>query len=121
VVSRSEELRSIPVAPVATLSPRVDDVRSGPAPSGVAAYSRAEDALYGFPSGGAGGAGLKLSPSSSAPKPGWEVSGRVGPLRFLSPLDSDRETKVRLGGRVPGQPRMPGLGLFNVGIHYNFE
>ena len=120
-VSRSDELRPILTPPVATPSPLADDVRSGPATSGATAFSRAEDSLYGFSGSAAGGTGLKLFSSSSAPKPGWEVSGRVGPLRFLSPLDSERETKLRLGGRVPGQPRMPGMGLFNVGIHYNFE
>jgi len=28
---------------------------------------------------------------------------------------------MRFGGRVKGQPRMPGMGLFNIGVHYNFE
>ena len=120
-VSRSDELRSIPIAPVATPSPRADAVRPGPAASGAIAYSRAEDTQYGFPSRAAGGTGLKLTPSAYAPKTGWEISGRFGPIRFLSPLDSERESKVRFGGRLPGQPRMPGLGKFNVGIHYNFE
>lgn len=117
--SRSDELRYTP--PVAVPSPRIDDFRLGPTTSGAASFSRAEDSLYGFPGRAAGSTGLKLTPAPSAPKPGWEVSGRVGPLRFLSPLDGEGETKLRLGGRVPGQPRMPGMGLFNVGIHYNFE
>jgi len=69
----------------------------------------------------AGGSRLKLFPAAYAPKTGWEMSGRVGPLRWLSPIDGEGETRVRLGGRLQGQPRMPGLGLFNVGIHYNFE
>jgi hypothetical protein len=49
------------------------------------------------------------------------MSGRVGPLRWLSPLEGEGEASVKLGGRIKDQPRMPGLGLFNVEIHYNFE
>ena len=120
VESRSTGLK-LNVGAAAVPSPRVDDSRFGPATSGAASFSRAEDALYGFPGRAAGSTGLKLTPAPNAPKPGWEVSGRVGPLRFLSPLDGEGETRLRLGGRVPGQPRMPGMGLFNVGIHYNFE
>lgn len=119
--SRSDELRYGPVTPVAIPSSRADDFRYGPATGAAVASSRAEDLPYGFPSRAAGGTGLRLSPPASAPKPGWELSGRVGPLRFLSPLDGEGETKLRLGGRLPGQPRMPGMGLFNVGVHYNFE
>jgi hypothetical protein len=69
----------------------------------------------------AGESKLKLSRAAYAPRPGWEVSGRVGPLRWLTPIDGEGEKQVRLGGRLPGQPRMPGMGLFNIGIHYNFE
>lgn len=75
----------------------------------------------GYDHQGAGGSKFKLSRPAYATKTGWEMSGRVGPLRWLSPLDGEGETRMRLGGRVQGQPRMPGTGLFNVGIHYNFE
>jgi hypothetical protein len=64
---------------------------------------------------------LKLSPSHAATRTGWHWSGRVGPLRWMSPLDGEGESKLRFGGRLPGQPRMPGMGHFNVGIHYTFE
>jgi hypothetical protein len=53
-------------------------------------------------------------------EPGWQFSGRVGPLRWLTPLDHEGESEMRFGGRVYGQPRMPGMGHFNVGINYNF-
>lgn len=117
--SRAEGLFYI--APTATLPSRADDFRLDPAASAAAHSSRAEDSLFRRPGGTAGATGLRLSPAPYAPKPGWEVSGRVGPLRFLSPLDGEGETRLRLGGRLPGQPRMPGMGLFNLGLHYNFE
>ena len=80
---------------------------------------------YGLSSGAAIGAAtssaLKLSPTIYVPRTGWQMSGRVGPVRWMTPLDGEGETALRFGGRVPGQPRMPGMGLFNVGIHYTFE
>ncbi len=51
---------------------------------------------------------------------GWHFSGRVGPLRWLTSLEGDGDTEMRFGGRVYGQPRMRGMGNFNVGINYNF-
>jgi hypothetical protein len=83
-------------------------------------FSRPSDRRYGLV-GGAASTTLKLSPTIYAPKTGWQLSGRVGPVRWMTPLEGEGETAVRFGGRVPGQPRMPGLGLFNVGIHYTFE
>jgi len=82
---------------------------------------RPDDHPYGFASGAAGGSALKVTPAISAHKTGWQFSGRLGPVRWLTPLEGDGETKMRFGGRVPGQPRMPGMGLFNIGIHYTFE
>ena len=64
---------------------------------------------------------LKLSPALSASRPGWAFSGRAGPLRWLTPLDGAGGTTVRLGGRIPDQPREPGLGNLNMSIHYSFE
>ena len=66
-------------------------------------------------------AALRLSPTVSMPRTGWAFSGRVGPLRWLSPIDGEGETKMRLWGRVPEQPRIPGMGNFNIGLHYTFE
>lgn len=64
---------------------------------------------------------LKLAPSSVMLRTGWNWSGRIGPMRWLGPLDGESgEFKLRLG-RVEGQPRPPGLGKFNVSIHYTFE
>ncbi len=67
------------------------------------------------------GSALNLSPSMLASRTGWQFSGRAGPMRWMTPLDGEGETAVRFGGRVPGQPRMPGTGLFNLGVHYTFE
>ena len=80
-----------------------------------------DDFRYGLSVRAAPAAPLKLSKSYPATKTGWHWSGRLGPLRWLSPLDGEGEGKLRFGGRVPGQPRMPGMGNFNVGIHYTFE
>jgi len=67
------------------------------------------------------GAALNLTPVILGSKTGWHFSGRVGPLRWLTPLEGEGDTKVRFGGRLPGQPRMPGTGTFNISIHYTFE
>lgn len=64
---------------------------------------------------------LNLNRGPVAPRTGWEMSGRLGPLRWLAPLEGDGETQVRLGGRLPNQPRMPNMPPLNVGIHYSFE
>lgn len=65
--------------------------------------------------------GIRLAPASAAPRIGWSVSGRLGPLRWLTPLSSEGATVMRFGGRVPGQPRTPGLGPFNLSAQYEFE
>ena len=68
--------------------------------------------------------GSEPAPLLASPRrviePGWHFSGRVGPLRWLTPLDGDGDTQLRFGGRVYGQPRMPGTGNINIGINYNF-
>lgn len=84
-------------------------------------FSRPSDHRYGLASGAAASFALKLSPTIYAPKTGWQLSGRLGPVRWMTPLEGEGGTAVRFGGRVPGQPQMPGMGLFNVGIHYTFE
>jgi hypothetical protein len=81
------------------------------------AFSR-RDGLAG---GAASSSPLKVTPANPASRTGWQFSGRVGPVRWLTPLEGEGETRMRFGGRVPGQPRMPGMGLFNVGVHYTFE
>ena len=75
----------------------------------------------GLAMGPAPGTSLKVAPTNPAFRTGWQFSGRVGPVRWLTPLEGEGETRLRFGGRVPGQPRLPGMGLFNVGIHYTFE
>ena len=64
---------------------------------------------------------FRLAPATHAPRAGWAVSGRAGPLRWLTPLAAEGETQMRLGGRVKDQPNAPGLGHFNMSIHYSFE
>lgn len=63
---------------------------------------------------------LRFSPALAGSRPGWAFSGRAGPLRWLTPLDNEGEITLRLG-RIPGQPRPPGLGRLNMSIHYSFE
>jgi len=65
--------------------------------------------------------GIRLTPALSAARSGWAISGRAGPVRWLTPLDGESGTTMRLGGRVADQPRTPGLGLFNMSLHYRFE
>ncbi len=102
-------------------SPSTNDARHETANSAAASASLPTNLWTGYGGQGAGASKLKLPPPATATKSGWAMSGRVGPLRWLSPLDGEGETRMRFGGRVQGQPRMPGLGLFNVGVHYNFE
>ncbi len=64
---------------------------------------------------------LRLSPAPGGSRPGWAFSGRAGPLRWLTPLDGEGGTKMRLGGRIADQPRTPGLGHLNMSLHYRFE
>jgi len=90
-------------ADVAAAAPRPDDFRFD--------FARRPDSE----------AALRLSPVVSAPRTGWAFSGRVGPMRWLAPIDGEGETKMRLWGRVPGQPRMPGMGHYNISLHYTFE
>jgi hypothetical protein len=64
---------------------------------------------------------LRLSPALAGSRTGWAFSGRAGPLRWLTPLDGEGESTLRLWGRIKDQPRPPGLGRFNMSIHYSFE
>lgn len=120
VESRSTSLRFATRAapPAASHS---DGYRPGPALGAASSSSYPYDFRYGPSSSGVTQPPLDLYPVVSAAKPGWQFSGRVGPLRWLSPLDGEGDTQLRLGGRVPGQPRMQGMGLFNIGVHYTFE
>ena len=80
---------------------------------------RTEDLRFDFAQFPASAAGTRFSPAAGAPRAGWSYSGRAGPFR--SPISGEGETKLRFGGRVPGQPRTPGLGHFNLSVHYEFE
>ena len=86
-----------------------------------AAAPRPDDFRFDFAQRPASEAALKLSPVVSTPRTGWAFSGRLGPLRWLTPIDHDGETKVRLWSRVPDQPRTPGMGHYNINLHYAFE
>ena len=82
---------------------------------------RPEDLHYGLTPAAAIGASLKATRASFMHRTGWNWSGRLGPLRWLGPVDSaDGEMLLSLR-RVPGQPRAEGLGKFHVSIHYTFE
>jgi hypothetical protein len=64
---------------------------------------------------------LRLSPALAGSRTGWAFSGRAGPVRWLTPLDGEEQSTLRLWGRIRDQPRAPGLGKFNMSIHYSFE
>lgn len=86
-----------------------------------AAAPRPDDFRFDFAQHSASESTLRLSPVVSAPKAGWAVSGRMGPLRWLTPIAGEGESKMRLGAKVPGQPHTPGMGSLNISVHYTFE
>jgi hypothetical protein len=86
-----------------------------------AAAPRPDDFRFDFAQRSASETTLRLSPVVSAPRAGWAVSGRMGPLRWLTPISGEGEPTMRLGSRVPGQPHTPGMGHYNISVHYTFE
>jgi hypothetical protein len=102
--------------PVDARPPRLDYRPDAPAPE-----PRRDVFRFDFAERPAPATGLRLVAAPGVSRTGWAFSGRAGPLRWLTPLDSEGQTRLRLGGRLPDQPRAPGLGRFNVGIHYSFE
>src|SRR5688572_1844453 len=61
---------------------------------------------------------LKVAPVSIMDRTGWNWSGRLGPVRWLGPLDGERgELMLRLQ-RIPRAPRPEGLGRVHSIIHY---
>lgn len=86
-----------------------------------AAAPRPDDFRFDFAQRPAPEATLRLSPVVSTLRTGWAFSGRVGPLRWLSPIEGEGGTTMRLWGRVPGQPRTPGMGNYNISLHYTFD
>jgi hypothetical protein len=64
---------------------------------------------------------LKVAPVSIMNRTGWNWSGRLGPVRWLGPLDGEGgELMLRLQ-RIPDAPRPAGLGRIHISIHYTFE
>ena len=123
-------IESTPPNPASELVPSVpmDGLLLDAKPAGLiykmdvaASAPRPDDFRFDFAQRPASEAALKLSPVVSTPRTGWAFSGRLGPVRWLSPIDGAGETAVRLGGRVPGQPYTPGMGHFNINLHYAFE
>lgn len=115
-------------APETLLSVPVELLQSDSKPGGLsykvdapAAAPRPDDLRFDFAQRPASETSLRLSPVVSAPRAGWAVSGRVGPMRWLTPFAGEGETTMRLGSRVPGQPHTPGMGNFNISVHYTFE
>lgn len=115
-------------APEMVLSDPLELQQSDSKPGGLtykvdvpAAAPRPDDFYFDFAQRPASETTLRLTPVVSAPRAGWAVSGRVGPLRWLTPIAGEGELAMRLGARVPGQPPTPGMGNFNINVHYNFE
>jgi hypothetical protein len=131
-----------PVAPSQEVKISVPSSAPGPAPSvpsqGLRLESRPSGLNYrtdasapalrpddfrfdlGNRSAAATAAALNLTPVIIPSKAGWHFSGRVGPVRWLTPLDGEGSTVMRLGGRLPGQPRIPATGHFSLSFHYAF-
>jgi len=115
-------------APAAAPSLTSQGLRLNSPPSGLnykvdvpAPALRPDDFRFDLADRSASAAALKLTPVINSPRAGWHFSGRVGPLRWLTPLDGDGATNLRFGERVPGQPRTPGMGIYNISVHYTFE
>jgi hypothetical protein len=108
-------------APSLNVQSRTTELKFEADPTTFYALPRHDNHHYGMASGSMPAGALNLAPSSAAARAGWGFSGRVGPVRWLTPLDGEGETKMRFGGRIPGQPRLPGTGNFSVSIHYAFE
>ena len=124
----SAAIESSPPSPEPAPSVPTEGLQSDAKPVGLtykvdvpAAAPRSYESRFDFTQRPAPEAALRLSPVVSMPRNGWAFSGRVGPLRWLSPVDREGETKMRLWGNVPEQPRTPGMGNFNIGLHYTFE
>jgi hypothetical protein len=90
-------------------------------PDAPAPDSRPAGLRFDFARRPASASALRLSPALGGSRPGWAFSGRAGPVRWLTPLEGEGESRLRLWGRIPDQPRPPGLGRFNMSIHYSFE
>jgi len=99
-------------------------VLSEPVPASSDGYrydagSRVEDFRYGISARAA--LKLRVAPVSVMNRIGWSWSGRLGPVRWLGPLDGEGGAMMLRLQRIPGAPRPEGLGRFHVGIHYTFE
>jgi hypothetical protein len=81
---------------------------------------RADDYRYDSAKHGAAGPAINFAPAESADSAGWHASWRLGPVRGLTPLDHEGESKMRFGGRLPGQPRIPGTGIVNFAMYYAY-
>jgi hypothetical protein len=124
----SAAIESSPPSPEPAPSVPTEGLQLDAKPAGLAykmdvpaAAPRPDDYRFDFAQRPAPEAVLRLSPVVSTLRTGWAFSGRMGPLRWLTPIDGEGETKMRLWGRVPGQPSTPGMGTFNINFHYAFE
>ncbi len=129
-----EELPAAPSPAIESSAPEpapsvlIEDLQFDAKPTGLtykvevpAAAPQPDDFRFNLAQRPAPEAALWFSPVAGASRTGWAASGRVGPVRWLSPFDGEGETKMRLWGRVPGQPRTPGMGHYNIIIQYTFE
>ncbi len=64
---------------------------------------------------------LKIAPVSIMDRTGWSWSGRLGPVRWLGPLDGEGGELMLRVQKIPGAPRPAGLGRVHISIHYTFE
>lgn len=80
---------------------------------------RLDEYRYGLAARNENGLARSFVISNVPPRLGWGWSGRLGPLRWLG--DADGDVQLRLGGRLPGQPQMSGMGSINIAFHYTFE
>lgn len=117
-----------PAEPELVFEDSVESISLGARPLGLnykldepAPDSRPDGARFDFVQRPASASALRLSPALAGSRTGWAFSGRAGPVRWLTPLDGEGQSTLRLWGRIPDQPRTPGLGRFNMSIHYSFE
>lgn len=123
VVKASLAVTPPPAAPVPSQVLHLDSRPAGlsfkvnePAPA-----LRPDDFRFGLADRSASTAALNLTPVINSARTGWHFSGRMGPLRWMTPLAGEGETTMRLGGRVPGQPGVSGMGTYHISLHYAFE
>jgi hypothetical protein len=124
----SSIFESVAATPPAMSSDQLGGIHFNTRPSGLFYTLETRDSTsqsngfrYAFERQAPPATGIRLAPALSASRTGWAMSGRVGLLKWLTPFDGETPTVMRFGGRIADQPRTPGLGRFNLSVHYAFE